>query len=373
MNIGIYELEHFESVYPLIRFHEKENNRIILFVSERVFHELNARLKNSLTCIEWFIKPDKKAIRSFLWDMFLLCKEKKIQTLYLHTVSSNHLFFAFLVGLLRNKCQIIITVHEVNNFFLSKFSFNLRILIRHVGKKILFLLCRQYMTISESTCQYLRQITQNKLPVHWFPGGIFEEEYYEAPTLPYNTINIVVPGTLDSRRRDYKDVFVFLKKANARQLSVHVCLLGGNVEGISSDIINDCNEYLRSFMNLTFYHDAFISSSDFQRKMNEAHFIWVPSVIRSTIEDDIEEIYGVSKTTGNLFDAIRFARPLILPEVLKIDAYHHSAVYKYRKIDDIIDFLFDVSSAPVKYKLWEENALNVSRIFNTENIKYFNK
>ncbi|MEI9807412.1 MAG: hypothetical protein WDO16_05755 [Bacteroidota bacterium] len=43
--------------------------------------------------------------------------------------------------------------------------------------------------------------------------------------------------------------------------------------------------------------------------MDTAHFVFIPSVIATKICGDIPETYGISKSSGNMFDVIKHAKP----------------------------------------------------------------
>ncbi|MFN9709910.1 MAG: hypothetical protein ACK55K_00695 [Bacteroidota bacterium] len=369
MNVGIYELEHFESVYPLIRLYDERSNVIFLFVSPLVYNALYPKLTDSSADIKWVVKSDNQRIRSFLFKIFFQSKKIKLDKIFLHTVSNNHIFFVFFILLWSDPKKIYITIHEVRDFLFPRLSFNPKKIIYYLGKRMLYFISHHFVTISESTHNFLKKTIRNNISTYWIPGGIFEEKFYHMPDNPSSCIRLVVPGSLDYNRRNYNDVFDFLLKAKEVNLPVEVYLLGGYLDKEGYSIIQKCQALSIDYPHLFFYDCEFISFDLFEEIMHKAHFIWAPSASYTMSINGVEEIYGISKVSGNIFDAIRYARPIIIPDTLNIDSFQHLSAFKYKNVNDIVSLLMDIVHEPNSYKIWVDKSLEVSGYYTIKNLR----
>lgn len=58
------------------------------------------------------------------------------------------------------------------------------------------------------------------------------------------------------------------------------------------------------------YYDSRVSHEEFERKMQAAEVLWCP-IQKETRFFGITEIYGKTKMSGNIGDAIKYAKPAI--------------------------------------------------------------
>ncbi|HSZ84417.1 MAG TPA: hypothetical protein VK787_00215, partial [Puia sp.] len=206
------------------------------------------------------------------------------------------------------------------------------------------------------------------------PGAVFEKEKIKiAEFAAEEKIKIVVAGTIDMRRRDYNQVFELLDKCNAVQLPVVVTLLGGYYGEEGKKVLANCKKYSLNHDNLTFYDGDVVDQPEFDRVMNDVHFVWIPSVIKTVLQDDVTEVYGATISSGNLFDIIKHAKPFIVPAQLQFDSYLNSSSFKYQDADDIIEYLQKFITDPSLYDELKEKALINSENYTIENVRARNK
>jgi hypothetical protein len=378
MTIGIYESEHFETVYPVLRVLGIETNQITVYTTVSVAKQLKDQLGADSTKINWVLKETTQSVRSFISTIALHAKQQSFDIFLLNTVSNNHLFFARMIDAIP-ATSFYLVVHDVNNLIKSKPALGFRKLIRHIGKMRLLKKCKGFFTISSRTTEYMAGFIKDGRYVQWFPGAVFEEENYRIQKIDMDSpIRIVVPGSLDSRRRNYEDVFKLMDLATARKLAIEICLLGGHSGKDSAAILDKCRLYSKTNSGFTFFDLPEVPFNVFNNQMNSAHFIWVPSTITTVMADNIAETYGQSKSSGNMFDAIRYARPLMVPSALTIDKEQEKAAFVYKNLDDLVEFLSGVLNHPDGYFNWASKALEVSRNYSVSKLQekavhYFSK
>jgi hypothetical protein len=361
MNIAIFETEHFECAYPMIRILDMPQHHLFIFVNEATFTRFGELFKEEMKRYTWIVKPAGTGNRRFVITMYKACKRHKIDLLFLNTVSANFIFYGWL-GASLPRTRVILTLHDANNFLRSRFSFNFRRLVRHIGKKILARYCYAYSTVSETVRHHLVNDWGINKPVFCIPGAVFEQPQKKASDLPLQgTIRIVVPGTIDERRRDYGQVFALLGELKRDTLKVTIVLLGGTYGEYGKSILAKCRQVTATDKELVYYDKTILEQSLFDEELEKCHFVWIPSVIDTVIADDIPETYGYTKSSGNIFDAIKHARPLLVPERLQVPASLETSVYKYSGIAELAAFLSKLSQHPEKYTDWAAKALENSR------------
>lgn len=155
-------------------------------------------------------------------------------------------------------------------------------------------------------------------------------------------------------------------------MHILMVLLGGVNSEYGKLIVDRCIEYVSKNNNLEFFETDIVDQPIFDREMDEAHFIFIPSVINTVISDGIRETYGLSISSGNIFDVIKHAKPFIVPDLLDIPNDLESSCFKYSTNEDIIVFLESILQNPEEYIVWKEKALQNSRAYTIENIRHKN-
>jgi hypothetical protein len=182
-------------------------------------------------------------------------------------------------------------------------------------------------------------------------------------------INIVIPGAVDGRRRDYEQAFRLIQLLeNAKAFST-VIFLGRFYDEYGKNFLEKSKTVQYTFSKLKYYEFETVPQPEFDRVMNAAHFVFIPSVLTTIIEDGVKESYGTTMSSGNLFDAIKYAKPFIIPELLKIDPFLEKSCFRYRKIEEIAAFLLSLQDDPLQYATWTQKAIAASQKYTIEKVR----
>jgi hypothetical protein len=372
MKAGIFETEHFEAAYPLLRLFEKENNRITVFSYPSSYHQLAGMLNDEMHNYDWVKRKEKQSKISFIYTIYRETKKRKISLLYLNTVSDNFIFYALLVFLLP-KVRVILTIHTINAFFETKNSFSLRGMVRALGKKILRSVVREYNVLSQTMISHLEQKLPPGKKIHCIPGGIFENSSGQRNDSLHSPVSIVIPGLVDSKRRNYEQAFELLSLLQQQDIPVLMTFLGGFYGEYGQQVAIQCREWNHKNKNLRYYETGTIVQAEFDQILNEADFIFTPSVINTVIDDKVEEVYGLSMSSGNVSDVIRHAKPFIIPSGLAVDKWLEKSCIRYSTISDIVSFLKSVSEDPALYTDLSRFALEASKQYTIQQVRNRNK
>jgi hypothetical protein len=364
MKVAIFETEHFETAFTVIRFFDLPGNKITVYTSKEMFGRLNDLLRGDTHRFDWEIFPGSNRLRLFTF----LHKKLKKQTpdiLWLNTVTNNHLLWAFVLKTLHFK-KTILTVHDINCLFESQFRFSFRNAITHWGKKGLIKRVDEFNVISNTMIDYLRQHVKEK-KIHNIPGAIFANG--NAKHFPQGQLQIVVPGSIDQKRRDYEQVFELAIMADKMSVALTIVLLGGYSSEYGKTIVNRAREFRSEFCQLITYQAKIVDQDEFDLQMDAAHFVFIPSVIHTRICGEIPEEYGKTKSSGNIFDVVKHAKPFIAPAALTIPVNMQTSCFKYNNPGDILDLFKKIISEPENYDQWQKIAIQNSRQYTIRKIR----
>jgi hypothetical protein len=369
MKTGIFETEHFEACYPVIKLFDNGQNEITVFAYEPAWEQLRHLFRDEPKKYQWIVKPEAKSKSIFIRDMYREIKRKKISLLYLNTVSNNFIFYALLV-LLLPKTRVILTIHTINSQFEFKPSLSPRRIIRYIGKRILLSVVKEFNVIGMTLVAPLEKKLGKSKKVYCVPGAVFEETNCQQTQPPItHRVNIVIPGTVDGRRRDYEQALAFVCLLEQKQVSATITFLGRFYEEYGTGILKKIKGLKLKHTQLNYYDRETVAQPEFDRVLNDAHLVFIPSVLTTVIEDDVREIYGTTMSSGNLFDVVRHAKPFIVPGPLKIDAFLERSCFRYNNIEDISGFVIMIKSDPAKYNALLEEALQASRNYTIQKIR----
>jgi hypothetical protein len=366
MKTGIFEMEHFEGAYPVIQLFDMPANQLVIFTDAHTYERFADLFKQDVDRFQWEILDNTGSKWRFFRQLYKAAKKHQLDFFYLNTISNNHVFYAWVIGLLRI-ARVVITVHDINCLFKSRWSLQLRPLIHHIGKKALIKRVQEFNVVSDTMVDYLRETTQGQKQVHNIPGAVFESEQYALTIGDY--IHLVVPGSLDKKRRDYQQVFELLQAAEANQLPLHITLLGGYTDDYGKAIIQQAAALKTVYCKITVYDTRLVHQDEFDKQLNNAHFIFIPSVIDTAICFDIPETYGLSKSSGNMFDVIKHARPFMAPQQLRVSATLESSCFRYTSINHLADFLHGLFKNKADYKNWQQKALANSKEYTIARVR----
>ncbi len=159
-------------------------------------------------------------------------------------------------------------------------------------------------------------------------------------------INVVIPGTVDERRRDYLTFFEILQKNQnnfdpSKKITFHLLGHYGQKNKPLDKLISNFEAV--SYINIKFHKD-YVSEAYYSESMKNA------SIIFGNLNKKSQ--YGKLKETGVFFNMIRYSLPGILPESLKTEEFKHSCAY-FSSYEQVIKLLLS----------WQKNTdeLNILR------------
>lgn len=365
MKVGIFETEHFEGAYPVIKLFDMPGNQLVIFTTPATYKRFADLFRENVSRYEWVIVHPKPRLQ-FFSSLYRAARSRQLNLFYFNTISNNHIFFAMVMARLP-QMRIVLTLHDINCMFNSRWSFAPRELAHHIGKKRLLKYVGEFNVVSDTMVDYLHTKTGDQRPVHNVPGAVFEND--QTPVTIREYIHLVVPGSIDKKRRDYNTVFDLLHLAEQKQWPLQITLLGGYTDAYGKEIVEKAKSFKTNHTRLQFYDTDVVHQDEFDRQLNNAHFIYIPSVVQTAICFDIPETYGLTKSSGNIFDVIKHAKPFIAPQNLRISATLESSCFKYNSLNDLGEFLTGLWSHKAGYAQWQEQALTNSMKYTVAKVR----
>jgi hypothetical protein len=368
MNIGIFDTEHFETTYTLIRLFDLPENIITIYTDTHCKQRLGEYKDFDSSKYRWHLKDSGESHAAFISRTGKHISGTKTQLMFYNTISNNHLLHALQIRNSRVP-RTILTIHDVNDMTEFTFQIGLKSIVRQVGKLMLIRTVKELNVISDTMINTLVQRTGGNHIIHNIPGSVFEPP---APVARLTgKMKIVVPGTIDRKRKDYFEALKLLVNADAAGLQVEMTFAGVPYGWYGRQIAELSNRLHLKHSSLVMFETE-LSHQKFDEIIRDAHFIYIPTVRISKPPGQRKEIYGITKSSGAIFDALRHARPMIIPSRLQMSTKLEKCCMRYRDIDHLLSLLRELTTHPNQYIAWQENALQCAEHYTIDNTRKLN-
>lgn len=369
MYIAIYETVHFENIVPLLRLFSLPGNQVTVFCDTAAFEQVKALLGDEADNSRWFLQSPDESRRSYISRVKEILEKEPVDLLYINTLSDNFFHLKQLVQSKGTK-RTVATLHVLNGYFSPRLKFNLRRIVRVVGKWMLRRTIQEYVVQSTSMFPAARKLVDPRFPVHCIPGAVYDASNAEIePTLP---LHLVVAGSVDPRRRDYEEVDSLILYLEKLQLPVRITILGATDSPFGNDKCRKWSKQNLQYVQLKWYETGTVPQEEYDRVIAAAHFIFHPSTLAAVLEDGALEKYGKTVCSGVFSDSIRHAKPLILPATLSADPSFERCSFRYSGIQEIAALLQKLTASPSELKRWHVAGIEMAKQFTVEKIRQRN-
>ncbi len=122
-------------------------------------------------------------------------------------------------------------------------------------------------------------------------------------------LTVVIPGGVSQKRRDYQHVFKTIQNMHTSHELTFVLL--GKIKGQELTHAEHLLKVLPENISIKYFKER-VSPEIFNDWMKKADVLWCP-IQQETEFFSNKEIYGKTKMTGNLGDAVKFGKPAVFP------------------------------------------------------------
>lgn len=247
-------------------------------------------------------------------ELLEVLKKKKYDLIIIGTVHRHFNFYKAIV----KKYKTAIVVHNLNFTKASRWELFKSIFKKDRQYRLKLFLKEGFLEAPKvyKRAKYLLGIDeliakQNDLK---FLPIIFNQ--FNSETSQKDIIRIVVPGAVSQSRRDYYSFFEKLKNFKDINHNYEIVFLGKAFDE-ELERLNKLVDESHQFIKIQHFEEKLIQG-EFDEWMLKTDILYCP-IQTETAFFSVKEIYGKTKISGNIGDAIKYGKPAIFPTTYPSD------------------------------------------------------
>ncbi|MBN2602550.1 MAG: glycosyltransferase [Candidatus Thermoplasmatota archaeon] len=375
--IGILEIRrHIPVLYTFCKICNTPKTKVTVFTTKDLYHRLKTYLKE-LDQYTFVIKEEKESIRSFLKRVEKYCDEK-IDVLFVNTI---HETLLDLLCYLRfnPKSKKILVVHHVNAWLRPKLVCNFLHPIRTADTNASTLLIKQFIfpkfdainVIYHPLRDFIKENTLYEKEVFTLPTSIFEDTYNDFGSKNEEKIKVVLPGLVQKHRKDYSLVFpAFEKLFSKYEGRIGLAIPGLPVGRFGKQVYEKFLEMKNKGYDVEIFK-SFVPDDIFNNLIIDCDIILAPIRIKSRADGDIEEIYGKTVGSGVIYNAIQYAKPIIVPKDFVMLPELKTSTLTYSSEKNLGQHISNLVDNPDKMKQLKKEAYKNAQKFSLQNLQEY--
>ncbi len=381
IEIGILEVRrHVPILYSFAKICKTNNTNVTIFTTKKLFSRLETYLKNKEE-YKIVLKKDCETIPSFLKRVKKICNTK-IDLLFINTIHET--FFDLICYLKFDlKCKTILLVHHVNAWLKPSIVFKMSHPIRSIDTNLSSVLISKFVfpkfdavnVIYSPIKDYIVTNTDYKGDIFTLPTSIYNGRKKDImKNEDKKIIKIVSPGLIEKHRKDYNKVIPAFEKIFQRfRENIILYILGWPIGKYGKNIYNKFRKMKEEGHNI-FIYASFVPDNIFDEILIKSDILLAPINIKTRSDGEIQEIYGVTVGSGIIFNAIQYAKPIVVPSEFNMLDELKSSTVKYKDSKNLENIITDIISNPERLAQLKEKAIENSQKFSLKNLQdYFEK
>jgi len=376
-NIGILEVHcHVKFLYTLCKICKTKDTNVTIFTTKSILARLEKYLEN-MDQYDIVVKEGNEGINTFLKRVEKICN-KRIDLLFVNTMQVTNYYLPRYFGF-NPKCKKIVTVHTANAWLKQKPVINLKKPILTVDTNLSSFIVRLFIlpkfdainVIYAPIKDYILKETDYDKKIFTLPFNFYDKTK-KIDKKENKKIQFVLPGQIEEHRRDYEVVLdSFEKLFNKYPDKIDLYLLGYPVGNYGKLILKKCKKMKeKGYSIITF--DKFIPEEEYNEIISNSDFIISPIKIETGSWGIIQERYGMTKASAVVFEAIQYAKPLVVPDKFNVIKELETSALKYKSAEDLEKILVEHIENKNKLKDLEKEAYKNSENFSLGVLqKYF--
>jgi len=382
VEIGIFEIRrHIPILYTFSRICKTSSTNVTIFTTKELYLRLETYLtEKDKKNYDIILKEDNETFRSFVKRVETICN-KKIDVLFINTIHETLLDLICYLGF-NPKSKTILLIHHVNAWLKPRLIFGIKHPIRTADTNLASMLIHRFIfpkfdainVIYHPLKDYIRTNTDYEKEIFTLPTSIFENAKTMKRQEDEGKLKIVIPGLIQGHRKDYGAVFpAFETLFKHHKEKIKLCVPGLPVGKFGRQIYNKFKDMEQKGCDVEIF-DHFVPDDTFDYILTQSDIILAPIRIKTRADGDIEEIYGKTVGSGVVFNAIQYAKPIIVPAEFNMLPELESSTLKYSDSIELENIITKLMSNPEKLQELKREALTNSQKFSLKNIQdYFKK
>lgn len=196
----------------------------------------------------------------------------------------------------------------LSSIFKEDFQYRLKLLLKEglLRKSKVYQKAKNMLVLDQTlkSSVILNEAQRNEESFKFLP--IFFTKFSEKSDNPI--FAIVIPGAVSQKRRDYERV---LKSIKNFRFSFEIIFLG-KASGKELEMLQDFEQSKPENISIKYFTEK-VPQDVFDNFMQKADILWCP-IQQETEFFSQKELYGITKMSGNIGDAIKFRKLAVFPE-----------------------------------------------------------
>ncbi len=382
VEIGIFEIRrHIPILYTFSKICKTNNTNVTIFTTKELFSRLKSYMgEKDRKNYDIMLKRDTENIRSFMKRVETICN-KKIDVLFINTIHETLLDLIYYLKF-NPKSKTILLIHHVNAWMKPRLIFNIKHPIRTIDTNLSSALIRKFIfpkfdainVIYHPLKDHIRANTDYEKEIFTLPTSIFENVKTTEGQKEDGKLRIVIPGLIQEHRKDYSAVFpAFENLFENYKGKIKLYVPGLPVARFGKQVYNKFKDMGQKGYDIVIF-DHFVPNDIFDDILIKSDIILAPIRIKTRADSDIEETYGKTVGSGIIFNAIQYAKPIVVPAEFNMLPDLESSTLKYSDSIELEKIVTELISDSVKLQELKKEAMTNSQKFSLKNLQdYFEK
>ena len=269
----------------------------------------------------------------------------------------------------KNKYLIIHNVSKWTSYVRNPFLF-FKNFLDQFYRKLFLNQFENLITVAPNLFNELKSKTHKKIFLIPFN---FSESDNNINYKKKDIIRIVIPGLVDSRRRNYiqllKTIKIFYEKYPNSKIIFD--FLGKINKQKEPKIFYEINLINEKFNNKILFYIKFIDDKTFENNIISSDFI-LSNLKQNIYKQGFKEKYGITKESGVSYIIYKFAKPGIVPNWQKVFNDFENQLVNFDSYSDLIQIFSSIDDDLYDLRLLYKNAICNHKKFNNNFIKETN-
>jgi len=361
------------------RICKTKNTNVTIFTTKEIFSRLETYLKDKEN-YDIILKKNNESTHSFLKHVEHIC-DHKIDLLFINTIHETLLDLIYYLKF-NPKSKTILLIHHVNAWLKPKLIFNIKHPMRTIDTNLSSALIHKFIfpkfdainVIYHPLKDHIRANTDYEKEIFTLPTSIFENVKTTEGQKDDGKLRIVIPGLIQEHRKDYRAVFpAFENLFENHKEKIKLYVPGLPVARFGKKVYNKFKDMKQKGYDVAIF-DHFVPDDTFDSILTQSDIILAPIRIKTRADGDIEELYGKTVGSGVIFNAIQYAKPIVVPAEFNMLPELESSTLRYSDSMELKDAIIELMSSSKKLQDLKKEALTNSQKFSLKNLQdYFEK
>lgn len=324
----IYETTHYETLPALVELAIEQFEQVTIYAASPDIVESCRHFpvfQNKK--IKWVTKTKEQPNRAFIHQLFQELTQDNYSHFFINSLDHNLYYFSRKLSAVYRNIHTVLNVHTIHDYTSSSYSSVLNI-SESLAKKKLHRFIKYHRVLAPAMPAYLKSRLKNT-EVEYIPGMFYSS--FPATDFTQTPFRIVVPGTVEAKRREYEIIPTVIRLMGERlgkDQKIELAILGNGNTSFGKELEKKIREVMWSGISLITF-DREVDYDTYSSYYSSAHLIWSPLRLNMESIRGVPEINGLSNSAGLIVDFVHYAHPTLIPSGIQFDDQLDPSFFRY--------------------------------------------